>query len=112
MKSFGFCGKFFEKSSIQIWDVGPLGSSLVLLLVSSLDDVGQGSSSLSRLQFLHLKMCSIKKSTAEGLRIRFSLGRLAEDLSLDIVSQIALRDWLKEVREEPEYISSNKEKDS
>lgn len=41
--------------------MGPLGSSLVPLLVSSLDDVGQGSSSLLRLQFLHLLK---EKSTA------------------------------------------------
>lgn len=40
------------------------------------------------------------------------MDRLAEDLSLDIVAQIALRDWPEEVREEPEYINSNKEKDS
>lgn len=47
--------------------MGPLGSNLVLLLVSSLDDVEQGSS-LWRLQFLHLR-CVVLKKKKHSLRV-------------------------------------------
>lgn len=49
--------------------MGPLGSNLVLLLVSSLDGHLSGGSSLWRLQFLHLRCVVLKKKKKHSLRV-------------------------------------------